>query len=275
MRTAVVGHVEWVEFARVPRVAATGEIAHATETFEEVGGGGAVAAAQLRKLAGGCDFFTALGDDALGRRSRERLGELGVGVHAVHADAQRRAITFLDDRGERTITTLGAKLLPRGADPLPWERLAGADAVYFVSGDAEALRAARAAAVLVATSRDLPTLIEAGVQLDALVGSGTDAGERYLAGQIDPEPLLVARTAGVRGGDYVTTEGRTGRWEAARLPGPLADAYGCGDSFAAGLTYALGRGLAVDEALSLAARCGAACATGTGPYEGQLTADAF
>jgi ribokinase len=49
------------------------------------------------------------------------------------------------------------------------------------------------------------------------------------------------------------------------------DTYGCGDSFAAGVTYALGAGSKIDEALALGARCGAACATGRGPYEGQLT----
>ena len=52
----------------------------------------------------------------------------------------------------------------------------------------------------------------------------------------------------------------------------LADAYGCGDSFAAGLTFGLGRGMAIDDALSLAARCGTVCLTGRGPYEHQLCA---
>ena len=126
--------------------------------------------------------------------------------------------------------------------------------------------------MLVATSRDLGTLVEAGVELDALVGSGTDIGERYPQGAIDPEPRLVARTSGARGGEYVMRDGRTGPWRAAPPPGPIADAYGCGDSFAAGLTFALGEGRAPDDALELAARCGAACLTGRGPFEGQLEA---
>ena len=41
---AVVGHVEWIEFARVPRMPAPGEIVHVTESWQEAGGGGAVAA---------------------------------------------------------------------------------------------------------------------------------------------------------------------------------------------------------------------------------------
>ncbi len=271
MRTAVVGHVEWVEFARVDRVPARGEIVHASESWEEVGGGGAVAAVQLAKLAGTCDLFTALGDDELGSRSRDRLEELGVTVHAAVRDRTRRAITLVDPSGERTITTLDPKLAPRRADDLPWADLGAAAAIYFVVGDLPALEAARAARVLVATARDLATLVEGGVQLDALVGSGLDIGERYPQGAIDPEPRLVVRTAGARGGEFVLDDGRTGAWRAVPLPGPIADAYGCGDSFAAGLTFGLGDGRPPEEALELAASCGAACLTGSGPYEGQLT----
>lgn len=270
MRVAVVGHVEWIEFARVDRVPAAGEIAHATSTWDEVGGGGSVAAAQLAKLAGACDFFTAIGDDELGRRSRERLEQLGVRVHATPAGRTRRALTLVDAAGERTITTLGEKLMPRGRDPLPWERLEGTDAVYFTVGDVPALRAARRADVLVATPRDLHTLVRAGIALDALAGSGSDPGERYAAGEIVPEPRLVARTAGADGGEWVTSDGRVGRWEPSAPPGPTGDAYGAGDSFAAGLTFALGEGRSHEEALAFAARCGAAALTGHGPYAGQL-----
>ena len=61
-------------------------------------------------------------------------------------------------------------------------------------------------------------------------------------------------------------------WAAAQLPGPPRDAYGSGDSFAAGLAFALGRGDEIDAALELAARCGATCMAGRGPYERQLSA---
>ena len=52
----------------------------------------------------------------------------------------------------------------------------------------------------------------------------------------------------------------------------MVDAYGCGDSFAAGLTFALARGDTVEDAVALGARCGAAVLTGRGPYGAQLTA---
>ena len=267
MRYAVVGHVEWVEFARVDRMPEAGEIVHTRETWTEPAGGGAVAAVQLAKLAGGCDFFAALGDDELGHRALAELEALGLRVHAVfRPEPQRRAFTHVDAAGERTITVIGDRLVPFGGDALPWEELASVDGVYFTGGDAEALRAARAARILTATPRSLDTLKRARVKLDALIGSGTDAGELYAPGDLDPPPRLVVRTSGAGGG--IAEPG--GPFLAAPLPGPLVDAYGAGDCFAAGLTYGLAEGLPLDDALALAARCGAAALTGRGAFAGQL-----
>ena len=268
MRVAVIGHVEWCQFARVERVPAPGEIVHASETWEEAAGGGAVAAVQMAKLAGEATLFTALGADDLGRRALEQLREQRVRVHvAPTREPQRRAFVHVDGAGERTITVLGEKLLPRGEHDLPWEELARCDAVYFVSGDVQALRVARKARVLVATSRELPTLARGGVELDALVGSGEDEGERYRAGDVEPPPKLVVTTAGALGGWAQPG----GPFRAAPVPGAVDDAYGSGDSFAAGLAFALGGGESVEDALDLAARCGAAALTGRGAYPGQLT----
>ena len=270
MRAGVVGHVEWVRFAVVDRVPDPGEIIQARSSWLEPAGGGAVAAVQLLKLAGQVDFFVAVGNDDLGRVVRDALERLGLHVHAATRDApQRRSFTFLDGHGERTITLIGEKLHPFGSDPLPWDELAGIDAVYFTAGDAEALHAARRARVLVATARELPTLIEAGVQLDALVGSSTDPEEAYEPGQIDPEPALVVSTRGREGGSFVAGK-RSGTYAAAELPGPIVDSYGAGDSFAAGLAFALARGDEIDAALAFAARCGAAAMTGRGAFAGLL-----
>jgi ribokinase len=271
MNVAVVGHVEWVEFARVDHAPVSGEIVHAIETWEEPAGGGAVAAVQLANLAGSCHFFTTLADDELGRRSREELEARGVTVHAGQAaGAQRRAVTHIDEGGERTITVLGEKLLPSGEDgSLPWEELRRCAAVYFVSGDVAALRAARHCPILVATSREVATLRRAAVHVDVLVGSGEDAAERFEAGEVEPEPTIVVTTAGALGG-WIRPGGP---FRAAPLPGPVSDAYGCGDCFAAGLTYGLALGKPVDEAVSLGTQCGAAVLTGQGAYGRQLTAD--
>lgn len=271
MRVAVVGHVEWIEFARVERVPAPGEIVHASNAWEEPAGGGAVAAVQLARLAGECLFLTALGDDAQGHRAKWELEALGVRVEAAwRKEPHRRAFVYLDADAERTITVMGERLGPRATDPLPWAELDDVDAVYLTAGDPGAVRAARAATTLVATVRALDALAEAHAHLDALVSSAEDEGERYTPGSIDPPPLLVVRSAGAGGGSVVAADGSRSEWAASPLPGPPVDAYGAGDCFAAGLTYGLAEGRSAEEAVALGARCGAACVTGRGPYEGQL-----
>ena len=268
-RVGVVGHVEWIQFAVLPRVPAQGEIVHARAAFEVAAGGGAVAAAHLAALAGDATFLTAVGDDEHGSRSCAELVARGVTLHAaIRPEARtRRGLTYLDDDHERTITLLDPRLVPRAADQLPWDVLAGLDAVYFTGGDAEALHAARAARVLVATPRALDVISASRVQLDVLVSSASDPGEQVAAGALDPAPRLIVHTRGADGGSWTAADGMTGTWAASPLPGPPVDTYGCGDAFAAGLTYGLGAGLPVDEAAALGATRGALCLTGRGPYE--------
>lgn len=269
----MVGHVEWIEFARVERMPPAGQIVHAEEVWEEPGGGGAVAAVQLAKLAGGAIFFTALGDDERGHRAHDSLVALGVEVHAAwRSEPQRRGFVHVDGEAERTITVIGERAGPARVDDLPWERLADADAVYLTAGDAGAVRAARNAATMVATARGLGELGAAGVHLDALVASAEDVAERYERGDLSREPDVVLRTAGADGGSWERRDETEGGWCAASLLGEPHDAYGCGDSFAGGLTFALGAGRSLEEAVEFGSRCGAACLTGRGPYSAQLTA---
>lgn len=269
---AVVGHVEWVRFARVEHVPRAGEVVHACESFEEPAGGGAVAAVQLARLAGGATLVTVLGDDEHGRSSRARLDELGVEVHTEIAPVSTRsAVTLVDDAGERTITTFGARLDPHG-DAHAQRALAGARGVYFTAGDERALRAARAAADVLVASPRAHSALGHGVRLDALVLSGEDEIELRAAASTQADAELVVWTEGARGGRYRLRSGDSGRWSAAQPPGDRADSYGCGDSFAAGLTYGLAVRMGLADALDLAARCGAVCLTGRGPYERQLSA---
>src|SRR4029077_13963597 len=134
-------------------------------------------------------------------------------------------------------------------------------------GDVAALRAARHSPALVATSRELATLRRAAVQVDVLVGSGEDAAERFESGDLEPEPPIVVTTAGALGG-WIRPGGP---FRAAPIPGPVSDAYGCGDCFCAGRLSRLGLGVPVDEAVALGARCGATVLTGRGAYGHHLT----
>jgi len=160
MKLAVVGHVEWIEFLRVESVPRPGDIVGAQEAWEEPAGGGGVAAVELARLAGECSLYCILGGDDLGTRARKELEAASVRVLAPNEDGvlQRRGFVYIDEVGERTITIIGDKPRPKGGEgTVPWEQLDDVDGVYFTAGDAEAVRQARRARVLVATARELPT----------------------------------------------------------------------------------------------------------------------
>jgi ribokinase len=275
VKLAVVGHVEWVDFLVARRLPAPGEIMHVDAAHEWPGGGGAMVAYALKSLTGSCAFFCALGDDARAARTAELLRDAaGLELHAAAHPGreQRRVVTYLTTaNGERTITVLGPRLVPRGDDPIDWDALAGFDGAFFTAGDAGAVRAARGARVLAATSRAREPLVAAGVELDVLIGSASDPGEA-----IDDEllaatrPRYVVQTEGERGGRWRGPDGTTGRWEAVPLPGAPVDAYGCGDAFAAALMAGLAAGRSMDEACAVGARVGAALLCQRAPAVGDL-----
>jgi len=263
LRIAVIGNLEWVEFLRVPHVPVAGAIVHTESLAVVAAGGGGVAAVQLARWLGSCRFYTALGDDELGHKAHDDLTARGVEVCCVFRGTQRRAITLIDDDRERTILVIGERLVPHRADPLPWDELASFDAVFITGGDAGAVRAARRAPIVVATSRIVPLLREAAIELDAIIGSAADPGEQY-QGEITPPPRLVVRTEGGRGGSYEIA-GIEHRYPAvdAEVTG---DTYGAGDTFAAALTLALGEGKPPDQALADAATRAVEVLGFVGPY---------
>jgi ribokinase len=263
-RIAVVGHVEWVDFVPVEALPRPGEILHAEGAFARAAGGGGVVAVVLAEMGAEVDFYCALGRDALGGAAESELARRGVRVHVAWRDAPtRRALTLLDAAGERTIITLGDRLAPVASDGLPWERVHGADAAFVTAGDSRAIEHARQASVLVASPRARRVLEAAdGPPLDALVYSARDRGESEWARRIARRVRLHFATEGAAGGRWWGTS--EGRWEAVPPPGPPRDAYGCGDSFAAGLTFGLAAGSSIADAAALGASCGARCLTRAG-----------
>ena len=258
-RVAVVGHVEWVTHGRSPGPVLAGNIHHLETGIEEPAGGGGVAARSLPALgAERTRFFTALADDEAGRRSAELIAADGVEVHAgSRRGRQNRVLTVSEPGGERTIFVLGPNEHPSIDDPLPWDELADDDAVFYTGDDPRTLHAARRARVLVVTARRLASLIASRVYADVLIGSAVDPSERIDPAALPVAPGVIAQTLGSEGGSYTTADGRTGRWQAAPLPGPVVDAYGAGDVLMAALTLALGRGDALDEAFAFAAAAAA------------------
>lgn len=267
-RVAVVGHVEWLTHA-LGSFPGPGEITRLAEPLREPAGGGAVAAAQAAKLGAETLFFTALGGDEAGERTRTELAAIGVEVLAVRREApQTRAVATVDASGDRAIAVIGPPTDPRADDPLPWERLADCDAAYFTGHDPQTLQRARGARRLVVTARRRSALEASGVRADVVVASADDPAEDPSGLPVPPGAVVL--TEGARGGRYRAGDEPERRWEPVPPPGPPLDTYGSGDSFAAGLTVGLGRGWPLAEAIALGARCGATNLTGRGGLRAQL-----
>jgi ribokinase len=257
----VVGHVEWCAFLEVESLPRPGEIVTAHAARAGAGGGGAMAARALVALDGACALWTSAGAGPDGRAGVDELRGLGIDVHAQDAGCpQRRAVVHLAGDGERTITVVGERHVPRG--PLDLDGVAG---LYLCGGDVAAVRSARGGArAVVASPRAGVALVEAGVRFDAVVASARDAGEA-VAPELAAAADVVVLTDGAAGGTWRTRDGSSGDWAAAAPAGPPADAYGCGDAFAAALALGLGRGDRLPDAVAFAARAGAAALTQRAP----------
>lgn len=116
--------------------------------------------------------------------------------------------------------------------------------------------------MLVASPRARHGLADAAIAVDALVYSARDDHESEWARVIEPRTRLLVATDGARGGRWWGES--EGSWNAVPPQGPIKDAYGCGDSFAAAFTYALASGAGPAEAAALGAQVGAECLTRTG-----------
>jgi ribokinase len=270
-RIAVVGHVEFVTFAEADRPIVGGDILHLVEPFSVPAGGGAVSAVVLARNGAEVLFLTALGDDHVGDESLRLLRGAGIDVRAARRPRPHTtALTVIDPARERTIFVVGPNVHPTIDDPLGWDDLEDVDAVYFTGDDPRTVVACRAAPVVVSTARRLAAVVASGVQVDAIAGSANDPEERFDVADLPVPPRAVVRTDGRAGGTWETADGQRGAWASVEPPGPVADAYGAGDSFVAGLTYGLGVGQELADAVRTGARWGAEAVTRRGPYDGPL-----
>jgi ribokinase len=269
-RVAVVGHVEWATHA-LGAFPGPGEIRPLEDAFDEPAGGGAVAAIQAANLGAETYFFTALGADSAADAAHMVLAGHGITVRAApRAEPQTRAISVTGPTGDRAIALIGMPLAPRVDDQLGWEDLADMDAIYFTGRDPATLTACRTAPALVVTARRWRVLADAGIECDVLVSSASDPDEQIPPGELEVPPGAWAITDGARGGTWFEQHERPHTWSPVRPPGPAADSYGCGDTFAAGLTVGLAAGYPLADAIALGARCGAHTLTARGGLRGQL-----
>ena len=265
MRVAVVGHVEWIRFARVDHAAGPRRDRRTRPTTgSRRAAAAAVAAIQLALLADEAHLFTALGDDELGRRVARRSSRSAASTSTRPLDPrpQRWAFTHVR-RGRRADDHDGrARSCARAGhdDRLPWHELGGdgRGALHRRRRRGAAPRAPRARA-----DRD-----RARPRHPPPRRRRARRADRQRGGRGRALPRRATSTPSRSSSSRPPARSAAGCSRAApsprrRLPGPREDAYGCGDSFMAGLTYALAAGLEQHDAVAFAARCGAARADGT------------
>ena len=268
MRVAVIGHVEHVTLAAVPALPAPGDIVHLDAPRVFPGGGGGLAFHQLIRGPAEVLLYTAIGSDDAGRDVRDQLARSGARVHAAaRSEPHTRDLVLITPGGERTIFVIGRPLHPTRADPLPWGELATCDGAYFTAQDPEALRAARAARVLVVSARRRAALAASGVRADVVVGSANDPREATALADYAIAPGALVMTDGARGGRIETAAGVVA-FAAPPVP-RVVGAYGAGDSFAGALVHYLAAGRAIAEACARAAVHGAAVLAGIVPIDHQ------
>ena len=241
-RVAVVGHVEWLDFAVVDHLPARGRDRPRARALRARRPAAArsppcrCAGWPARRL-----LLTALGDDELGapraRRAARPPRRRPARRRARRAPAPRASPTSTRAPSARSPCSAIASC-PHGDDALPWDASPRSTASTSPAATPARVRAARRAArVLVATPR----------AFDALARGRRRARRRSSpARPTRSEPRRPrARCRRRRASSCARAGAHGGAWEARRRqraaagppsppPGPPVDAYGCGDSFAAG-----------------------------------------
>jgi sulfofructose kinase len=265
--SAVLDHRVWVaEWPPVRRRTP------ATAYVEDLGGGGAVAAATVARLDGGAMFVGLLGDDPAGTRVAALLQAHGVDTRYVTVrPGSRTAVSsiVIVPGGERFIVAYPGEGPRDEPDWVPLDALDGADAVLI---DSRLPRAATALA-RAARARRLPVVLDFDVdapEVWRLARLATHAiADEELAGKTGGAGALLAklRADGVWGavtlgpGGAVYAGGRV-----SAFPVNARDTTGAGDVFHGAFALALMEGQSEDGALAFASAAAAVrCETGRLP----------
>ena len=265
LKFAVIGHIEWINFLKVDSLPKSGVISHSQISYEQPAGGGAVIAKTLRELTHNkVHFFTSLGKDYHGKKSKNILKKMGIDLHVAWRDKPtRKGFSLTDSEGERSITIIGERLEPNFNDDLEWNLLRKMDGIFVTASDSRILKEARKAKTLCTTPRvGLNIINKSKISLDGLISSNLDPGEIFSLAELQNNHRFIIKTEGDRGG--IVFPG--GRFKAYKNNNPKVDSYGCGDSFAAGILYGLSSDWDIKKSLSLGKLLGRNCSENFGPY---------
>jgi ribokinase len=293
MSIVVVGSIGIDFVAVAPRLPQVGETVLATQPlYIGPGGKGFNQAVGIARLGADVRFATKTGRGDLGRQARSFLESEGLLTPLAREseEGNQVALIFVDDTGRNMISvTPGASADVLAADvadlgltaddillaqlEIPIATVAAAAAHATEAGATFVLNPAPAAPL----PAELLSLIDIATpnetELSILTGMPTATSNEVVSAAerlIEMGVGEVVATVGNKGAIHVSSTGSTS------YPSLLVDAIdttGAGDAFNAGLVVGLSRGLNLEDAIQLGARCGAFCATRLGVLDGLATMD--
>jgi ribokinase len=259
-----------------------------------LGGSAGIFAAGAARLGLRTAIAATIGDDDLGRATRAMLVARGVddGLVRVDPDLATGLSINLQREDDRAILTArgaipaldvaaAAAAVEQGARHLHLTSMFLIPALAEQGGALVAAARRGGATVSADTNFDPAERFERPAWLcdaDVLMPNETEA--LALAARQDPL-LAAARDLGARGALVVVKRGALGAIavrgdDVVEVPAPAAtgpDSVGAGDSFDAGLVWALLDGRPLEEALGIACACGALSLRAAGGVDGQATLD--
>lgn len=253
------------------------------KSYLEVGGGpAATGAVTIARLGGTVELWARVGDDPVGRRIVEEMKEWGVATAIRHDPKGRSGVSCVAVArdGERLIFAFADPALDPDPSWLPFERIAGADAVLT---DLRWPRAAQAA-LLKARELGVPSILDADLTTDDIARTLVPLADnvvfsspalRKLTGEASVEEGLRAAAKLARGMVGVTTGSQGFKWLAdgkiqhePGFPVVAVDTLGAGDVFHGAYALAIAEGRDVRGAARFANAASALKCTRTGGRNG-------
>ncbi|QCI67286.1 PfkB family carbohydrate kinase [Phreatobacter stygius] len=252
-------------------------------SYHEIGGGpAATGAVTAARLGAKVELWARVGDDPVGRRIVEEIGEWGVEPVIRHAREGRSGVSAIaiDGKGERLIFAFADPKLDSDPSWLPLERLGEADAVL------SDLRWPRAAELVLREARRLgvPSVLDADLTTDDIARSLVPLADyavfsapalSRLTGEAEPLAGLKAAQLLCPGHVGVTVGAGGYRWLEAGVirhePGfsvEAIDTLGAGDVFHGAFALAIAEGRDVAGAARFANAASALKCTRSGGRAG-------
>ena len=269
-KMTIVGGSNWDQFYPVHSVPQAGESTHTRSASWENPGGELATAATIAALGHPVSLISTLGDDEAGHKIREAAQRPFLDAHFITVPyPTRKVIIQVIPSGERAITI---EKLPSDKELFKLTRehkqvLARTDYCWLSFIDDPELRITISRLVCGECGIPIRQLSEAVYyeeKYTLVIGSETE-GMPVEEALLNVGCRFCVVTQGAAGGLYWQPQQGWKNYIAELVSNPI-DLTGCGDSFRAGILYALAQSRPVKEGIVLGAWLGARCAERLGNY---------